>query len=380
MRGARAALVVFIHSSNEMFGADRMLLQVVDSLASVSSARIEVWLPSDASVAPDSVAAHLTARGVLFNVVDLPILRRRNLTPRGVVALLAKAVALSLRFLRARPSLVYCSTSAGLLAAPIARATGCRHVLLHQQEIWSGLEAKALGMLASFCTSAIAISRATQASLVGPVRSRSIVIPNAIRDMDSSPVHAAGSEEWRTLTFLVASRWNSWKGHRTLLAAWNSLDPPPGRLLVLGSAPSEGIGVDVPALVASLRHPSSVEIIGQVNEITPWVDRADVVIVPSDGPEPFGLVAIEAFRRGRPVIASRQGGIGEVVASGFNGVLFGNRSSVDLADAFRSLSHRQVERFGINARHTFERRYSIERFDRSFAAVWSALGLTAARA
>ena len=61
------------------------------------------------------------------------------------------------------------------------------------------------------------------------------------------------------LTFVVASRWNRWKGHRTLLTAWE-LAGCPGRLVVLGAAPPVGDGVHVPALVRELvSQPGTVE-------------------------------------------------------------------------------------------------------------------------
>jgi glycosyltransferase involved in cell wall biosynthesis len=45
-------------------------------------------------------------------------------------------------------------------------------------------------------------------------------------------------------------------------------------------------------------------------------DGADVVAVPSLWPEPFGLVGIEAFARGRPVVAYDVGGVREWIGAG----------------------------------------------------------------
>ena len=122
------------------------------------------------------------------------------------------------------------------------------------------------------------------------------------------------------LRFLVASRWNAWKGHRTLLEAWDT-DVFAGVLVIAGSAPTVGEGVDVPRIVAGLKRPESVEIVGQIDSIFDVLDDVDALIVPSDKPEPFGLVAIEAFSRGRAVIGSAAGGLLEIVDDGVAGRL-----------------------------------------------------------
>src|SRR5439155_9349363 len=61
----------------------------------------------------------------------------------------------------------------------------------------------------------------------------------------------------------------------------------------------------------------------------------DVLVVPSIWPENSPLVIQEAFLAGVPVIASRIGGIPEVVRDGRNGLLF---RAGDAADLARSLT------------------------------------------
>jgi glycogen(starch) synthase len=52
-----------------------------------------------------------------------------------------------------------------------------------------------------------------------------------------------------------------------------------------------------------------------------WLRQADAVLVPSTWEEPFGLVAVQAALAGRPVIASRVGGLAEIVVDGVTGWL-----------------------------------------------------------
>jgi glycosyltransferase involved in cell wall biosynthesis len=64
---------------------------------------------------------------------------------------------------------------------------------------------------------------------------------------------------------------------------------------------------------------------------------ASVVVVPSLWPEPFGLVGIEAFAAGRPVIASATGGIGDWLDDGVSGLLVRAGDSRALAGALGEL-------------------------------------------
>ncbi|WP_028239390.1 glycosyltransferase family 4 protein [Stutzerimonas azotifigens] len=54
---------------------------------------------------------------------------------------------------------------------------------------------------------------------------------------------------------------------------------------------------------------------------TDFLREIDVLVVPSLWAEPFGLVAVEACAAGRPVIASRMGGLPEIVRERVNGLL-----------------------------------------------------------
>ena len=64
---------------------------------------------------------------------------------------------------------------------------------------------------------------------------------------------------------------------------------------------------------------------------------ADVVVYPSIAPEPFGLVPVEAMAAGKPVIATRTGGIPESVLDGETGLLVAPNCPDALADALQHL-------------------------------------------
>ncbi|TWP33493.1 glycosyltransferase family 4 protein [Leekyejoonella antrihumi] len=347
--------MIFLHSSDELYGADRILLELLVALPPGTDA--EVWLPTDLKHPARPLCERLHADGRTVRHVDLPIMRRAYQTPSGLVGLTRRAESLRRELRRADPHSVYCTTSAAFLCAPVARLAGVPRVFGHVQEIWSRADRAVLGALATACHELLVISQAVRVSLPARLQSRTTALLNATeapREVVPLTDHSG------SLTFVIASRWNGWKGYPTLLRAWDLADSP-GRLIILGGPPPSGDRVDVPRLVAELDRPDSVTLVGEVDDSSSYLTDADVVLVPSDRPEPFGLVAIEAFARARPVIASAAGGLLEIVTHAENGWLFPVGDADALARVLLTLSRPQVTTAGIAARRTFEDRFTIGR-------------------
>jgi glycosyltransferase involved in cell wall biosynthesis len=91
--------------------------------------------------------------------------------------------------------------------------------------------------------------------------------------------------------------------------------------------------------------------------------QASVVALPSVWPEPFGLVAIEAFAAGRPVVASRTGGTGDWLEDGVNGLGVRPGDAGDLAHALNSLLADPARQLAMGAagREMVAERFSAQR-------------------
>ncbi len=90
-------------------------------------------------------------------------------------------------------------------------------------------------------------------------------------------------------------------------------------------------------------------------EIAAALDRATVLVLPSRS-EGMGRVLVEALCRGRGVVATRVGGIRDLIADGTNGILVEPRDPAALAEAVvRALSDRELaERLAAAARPSVE--------------------------
>ena len=109
------------------------------------------------------------------------------------------------------------------------------------------------------------------------------------------------------------------KGHAVLLRAFAQArtEVPGLRLDVAGRGPLEP---QLRELVRELGLADSVRFLGQVAPVEAAIEEAAIVVVPSTG-EGFGMVALEAMERARPVIASSVGGLLDLVVDGDTGRL-----------------------------------------------------------
>lgn len=114
------------------------------------------------------------------------------------------------------------------------------------------------------------------------------------------------------------------KGLAHLLRAWRDVPAEYGLLLAAGSPDEPGIGAEVADLIAELQEGrSNVWWIKEMlphNKLTAALTHADLFLCPSIY-EPLGIVNLEAMGCETAVLASRVGGIPEVVSDGKTGEL-----------------------------------------------------------
>jgi glycosyltransferase involved in cell wall biosynthesis len=142
------------------------------------------------------------------------------------------------------------------------------------------------------------------------------------------------------------------KGQRLFLQAMLDVLPtnPEIRLILAGGAdfedPSEELGLR--ALVKEKRLSHRVSFLGPVTNTIALLDSLDILVVPSVWEEPFGLVAVEGMARGLPVVATRSGGLMEIVEDGQTGILV-DKSPESIREAVLELVHRPVRRSEMGA-------------------------------
>jgi glycosyltransferase involved in cell wall biosynthesis len=125
------------------------------------------------------------------------------------------------------------------------------------------------------------------------------------------------------------------KGVDHLFRAFDRLPGPPGALLLYaGDGPAFA---SLQSLRDSLPARDRIRLYGYRADRELLLEAADVCVVPSVWDEAFGLAALEAMARAKPVIATAVGGIPEVIQAGVTGLLVQPADEAQLAAAMASL-------------------------------------------
>lgn len=169
---------------------------------------------------------------------------------------------------------------------------------------------------------------------------RIAVMPNFVPDDEEGDGAPAAGRQGA----LFVGRLSLEKGVRTLLRAWREV--PDVSLTFLGDGPLRG---EVEAAAASDRR---LIVVGQASpqQVAAAMRRAAFLIMPSEWYETFGLVVIEAYCRGLPVIASRLGAMAELVDNRVTGVMFTPGDAGDLGRTVRAAAG-DADRLAVLGRH-----------------------------
>ncbi len=188
-----------------------------------------------------------------------------------------------------------------------------------------------------------------------------IHIPNGI---DTSRIQPSEHDEGFVL---YLGRLSPEKGVETLLRA-HAADNAAWRLVVAGSGPLlEGLRSRFP-LAEFTGHLTG-------NALETRLRRASVVVMPSKARENCPLSILEAMAHAKPVVASRIGGIPELIRDGETGFLFEPNDTQQLSNCIRTLlSDSDLrKKFGRQARRIVETEYSLERHGAALLSLYRRL-------
>lgn len=191
-----------------------------------------------------------------------------------------------------------------------------------------------------------------------------IVMPHFVWDTPAEP-RVGGDYA------LFIGRLDPEKGLRTLLTAWKSLEIP---LFIRGSGQLEQ---ETRAFIET-HQIKNIKFVERLDDdgLHQLRKNARFLVWPSEGYyETFGMVAVECYAQGVPVIASKIGVMSEIVHEGKTGLHFQPGNAQDLADKVRwAWTHpHEMATLGKNARYEYELKYTADKCYDTLIAVYDRL-------
>ena len=363
----RVENVLFVHQGFELYGSDKSLLR------NIKAVRIKY---------PDSnITVILPQKGILSNILEqedgvevrimpMGVLRKYDLKhfkfgiiPR--VTTYYKKIELLNQF-----DLVFINSI--VVIDFILASRYCKSkVIIHVREIPTGIQRYIFSKLLSFSNANLLFVSATAKEAFSSLSNKNqVVLLNGCKPIKKLPKH---DRDDQYINILLPGRINSWKGQPLLVSAISKLSKSEKdkiRVRILGDVygKQEHLKSRLISLINKKHLKEVIEIIPFTKNPEIHYNWADVVVVPSLLPEPFGLVAIEAMSIGKLVIAAQHGGLTEIIQDRVTGLFFKPRDDQDLADKISEVVHNKdmISNYGENGVKVFMEKFCDDVYFKNF--------------
>lgn len=322
--------ILFVHSSAELYGSDRSLLNIVKNIDKIKY-KIFVILPCPGPLVDEMNKIN----GVIVEIFEVAVLRRKNMSLSGGVKYIREFMASSrylTRFVMTHRIDIVDTNTAVVFPGAIA-AKHCKiKSVWHVREIISNyLENRLISFIMNhYSDFIVANSKATGKALhVNYEKIR--VVYNAVEEKESTTLIPH-----EKLIVGMAGRINRWKGQKLLVDAAEIVhkEIPDVIFHIAGDVYKDEnkIKNELIEYIVGKKLQDTVILLGQVNNMPEFYRNIDLFVLPSVKPEPFGLVVIEAMEFGVPVIATHHGGPAEIISDGIDGYLVDYHNADQMAE------------------------------------------------
>ena len=380
--------ILYVHGSADLYGSDRLLLDLIASLDR------DQFDPVVVVPGRGPLVAALEDMDVEVQVRSLSVLHR-SLSPRYWMrffgSLPGSIRALRQLIERRGIKLVHSNTSHVYDGALAARAAGVAHVW-HLREVHTGLSPIGwpLSRLIYACSDLVivmsdAVKEAFFDNRADPLRKirkvhDGVDLHQFNPGNDGTAFRADVDLDPHTPLVGVVGRIAHWKGQRLFLraAALAIEHGASAHFLIVGDAVTPGdyrLKEDLIELVDQREMKDAVTFAGVRSDVPQIMAALNVLVLPSEMPEPWGMVVLEAMATARPVVATRQGGPLESVEDGATGYLVPPDDPRPMAEAIVSLlqAPERAQAMGMRGRtrceHCFDQRRTHQEIQRLYEQV-----------
>ena len=329
--------ILLLHSSNDMYGASRIVLQVIDILI---KAKYEVFVILPYEGVLNKI---ITDKGASCSVYNLGVFRKKYMNLKGLYnrfLKIKKAKNHIANYIdKQRIDLLYTSTSviiSGGLAAKKSGIPSISHV--HEiptsnklYEIFSGL------FVRIFSKKVIVVSNSV-AKHWNPYLKRNQLtrVYNGIIFPFTNASFNTKSKTVQNITVTSIARLIPYKGHKYFIEVAKELIKlnDQYQFLIVGDTFSgyESYEEELKILVSENDLHQNIYFLGYRSDVQAILAKTDLFFHPSIAPDPLPTVLFEAIKMKVPLVATKLGGAVEILDNGNCGLLVPHNNEIIAAD------------------------------------------------
>jgi glycosyltransferase involved in cell wall biosynthesis len=372
---------LFVHSGDEGYGADRVLLSMIQGCLRFGRP-VLVLIPDDSP--PGWLTEQLHQLEVDTIKCPLAPARRKYFKPQNLATYIRdlwRARGLVRRYaeqLDAR--VIHINTTAMLVGALVGRPNRAKLVWhVHEIVLRPAPVAWIFRRIPGCADRVVVVSDAVRANLRLSSRARERVrrIYNGIAPRNPAPATGLGLKGSPVVAYV--GRLSAWKGYSVFVDAIARLagDFPDARFVIAGDPPpgEEWRAEALREKLDSSGLASQTSLLGFYPDAPALFDLAEIVAVPSVLPDPLPTVVLEAMRALCAVVASNTGGAPEMIQHNQSGLLVPPGDAGALSGALRILIQDEElrGRIGAAAEQRVSMMFTVEAFQDQIEDVYREL-------
>lgn len=375
--------ILYLHAGAEMYGADKILLELVTGLDKSKFHPIVV-LPNN-GILKDK----LIENGIETYIVHYPILRRKYFNLKGIINYglnyFGKSNEIVKLLKNKKIDIIHANTTAVLEGIYLKKKLKCKliwhvHEIILKPAIINKTISYLIGRYADKC---VAVSKAVKKHLIDSKfvdEDKVEVIYNGVDTERFNPnvENKYLYKEWNipdeAIKVGMIGRVNAWKGQNDFLDATEGLLKKNSNLyiFIVGSAfnGEEWRVGELKKKIADSQNKDRI-IFSEFRTDTPEIHSFfDVLVLPSTNPDPLPTVVLEAMGCGTPVVGYNHGGVTEMVINGETGLLAEVKNSKDLGRKIQQTLESDYTLMGQKARDRAVKNFSEYSFINNFSKVY----------
>jgi glycosyltransferase involved in cell wall biosynthesis len=208
----------------------------------------------------------------------------------------------------------------------------------------------------------------------GISKERIAVVPNPVELKEFFNLQ---SKKHKIPKILFLGAYETFKGPQILLEALKDLKDEKFKCDFYGSG---SLKERLERMVKNFKVEDKVKINNPVeySEIPGLYEQHDLIVFPSLWPEPFGRIAIEAMAAGKPIIASKIGGIVDIIENGKNGFLTKPGDYKELRKNLEKLikNKKLRKKIGKEGRKSVREKYAVNIISKKMNNIYKKINIT----